>query len=84
VAGICHARGSNANLPPQWLIYINVADVDKSVQRCVEMGGSPLRSFALGFGRGTAMTIRRHLPAMRLFCNYTSSSRRDERRSYRP
>ena len=39
VAGICHARGSNANLPPQWLIYINVADVDKSIQRCVELGG---------------------------------------------
>lgn len=39
VVGICHARGSNANLPPQWLICINVADVDKSVQRCVELGG---------------------------------------------
>ena len=39
VAGICHARGSNANLPPQWLIYIAVADVDHSAQRCVELGG---------------------------------------------
>src|SRR5436190_17052899 len=24
VAGICHARGENANIPPQWLVYINV------------------------------------------------------------
>ena len=39
VAGICHAQGSNAALPPQWLIYITVENVDKSSQRCVEMGG---------------------------------------------
>ncbi len=30
VAGICHIRGTNANLPPQWLIYITVEDVDQS------------------------------------------------------
>ena len=29
-AGVCHARGSNAKLPAQWLIYITVEDVDKS------------------------------------------------------
>ena len=23
VAGICHARGSNAHLPPQWLVYLS-------------------------------------------------------------
>ncbi|MGH2586425.1 MAG: VOC family protein [Dehalococcoidia bacterium] len=38
-AGICHARGENADLPPQWLIYITVADLDASVQRCAELGG---------------------------------------------
>lgn len=39
VAGICHARGTNADLPAQWLIYITVEDVDRSAARCVEMGG---------------------------------------------
>ena len=39
VAGICHARGSNANLPPQWLIYVTVEDVEQSAGRCVELGG---------------------------------------------
>ena len=39
VAGICHARGPNAKLPPQWLIYITVVDVDESAKRCVEFGG---------------------------------------------
>jgi uncharacterized protein len=38
-AGICHARGSNADLPPQWLIYITVEDIDQSIARCVELGG---------------------------------------------
>ena len=28
MTGICHARGSNAELPAGWLIYITVADVD--------------------------------------------------------
>ena len=28
VSGICHARGSNADLPPVWLIYITVADLE--------------------------------------------------------
>jgi predicted enzyme related to lactoylglutathione lyase len=39
IAGICHSRGGNANLPAQWLIYITVEDAEKSAQHCVEMGG---------------------------------------------
>jgi predicted enzyme related to lactoylglutathione lyase len=39
-AGVCHARGVNADLPPQWLIYIIVADVDKSATSCVANGGT--------------------------------------------
>ena len=39
VAGICHARGENARIPPAWLMYIVVADVEKSAQRCTELGG---------------------------------------------
>jgi uncharacterized protein len=40
VAGICHARGMNAGLPPQWLVYISVEDIEGCVKRCKEMGGS--------------------------------------------
>ena len=39
IAGICHARGSNADLPAQWLMYIIVEDLDASAARCAEMGG---------------------------------------------
>jgi len=39
VAGICHARGSNADLSGGWLIYITVADVEASAAECVANGG---------------------------------------------
>ena len=42
VAGICHARGGNADLPPQWLVYIIVEDVDDCARKCVERGGGVL------------------------------------------
>ena len=42
VAGICHSRGVNAGLPPQWLVYISVDDIDGCVERCKALGGSIL------------------------------------------
>jgi predicted enzyme related to lactoylglutathione lyase len=39
VAGICHAKGTNANLPAQWMIYIVVENVDASAGRCQQLGG---------------------------------------------
>jgi predicted enzyme related to lactoylglutathione lyase len=42
VAGVCHAKGSNADLPPGWLIYIIVADVDASAAACTKHGGKVL------------------------------------------
>ncbi len=38
-AGVCHARGTNAGLPPYWMIYIVVADLGESLRRCEELGG---------------------------------------------
>ena len=39
-AGICHARGVNEGIPPQWLIYIQVADLDASMEACRAGGGA--------------------------------------------
>lgn len=39
VTGICHAKGVNSNLPPQWLIYITVESVDDRAIKCEESGG---------------------------------------------
>ena len=41
--GICHARGVNADLPPQWLIYITVPNLAASLKACVAKGGKVLR-----------------------------------------
>ena len=38
VAGVCHARGINADLPAQWMVYIHVPDLDASLVQ-VEGGG---------------------------------------------
>ncbi len=45
--GICHARGVNAGLPPHWIIYIVVEDLDARLAAVEPMGGSivvPARS----------------------------------------
>lgn len=39
VAGVCHSRGENSDIPPQWLIYVTVENVDASAAKCKEMGG---------------------------------------------
>lgn len=39
VVGICHARGGNVGLPPVWLLYITVANLDESISKCKELGG---------------------------------------------
>lgn len=37
--GVCHARGGNADLPAQWLLYFGVADLDKSLEAVDRLGG---------------------------------------------
>jgi len=43
VAGVCHARGVNADLPACWLMYITVGDIARSVRTCEERGGRVIR-----------------------------------------
>ena len=40
VAGICHRRGVNADLPAAWMIYITVHDLDASIAQCRRLGGA--------------------------------------------
>jgi len=42
IAGVCHARGTNAKLPAQWLVYVRVASVADSAEACVQKGGKVL------------------------------------------
>lgn len=43
VAGICHARGMNADVPPQWLNYVTVPSLEASLSACLARGGSIVR-----------------------------------------
>lgn len=38
-AGVCWARGANADLPPQWLMYIVVADLGAALEAVRAHGG---------------------------------------------
>ena len=42
VAGVCHARGSNTKIPPQWVMYVGVEDVAASAKQCLALGGEIL------------------------------------------
>jgi uncharacterized protein len=42
IAGICNARGTNANVPSQWLLYVWVEDFQASVTKCIELDGKIL------------------------------------------
>ncbi|GAA0859408.1 VOC family protein [Aliiglaciecola litoralis] len=42
--GICHARGGNADLPAQWLLYFKVGDLDASIAATEKMGGKTVSS----------------------------------------
>ncbi|MCC7387395.1 MAG: VOC family protein [Phycisphaerales bacterium] len=52
VAGVCHARGGNADLPAVWMMYIVVEDLDAAVAGVGEAGGVVLtQPRAVGSGR---------------------------------
>ena len=58
VAGICHKRGGNADLPSQWIIYIVVAYFDQAVQRVRELGGQIIAGPKGEKGKGRTCFIR--------------------------
>lgn len=39
VAGICHSKGPNENVPGGWMIYIHVDDLTASLESCAKLGG---------------------------------------------
>jgi predicted enzyme related to lactoylglutathione lyase len=39
IAGVCHARGPNAELPPVWLVYFTVDDLHAALAEVEQRGG---------------------------------------------
>ncbi len=56
VAGVCHARGDNAGLPAQWMMYVRVANVAQSVAAVKNLGGKVI-SGPNSFGGDTYYVI---------------------------
>lgn len=42
-AGVCHARGANADMPGVWMLYLPVGDIDESVKHAAAEGGRVLK-----------------------------------------
>jgi len=57
VSGICHARGSNADLPPMWLPYFLVGDVEQAA-RTVQSEGGTLVTEVKSMGKDKFVVIK--------------------------
>lgn len=56
-AGLCHAVGENADLPPVWLAYIAVADLGASLAATTARGGTVVAG-PKGEGPGSYAVVR--------------------------
>lgn|SRR5690606_5630821 len=57
-AGVCHARGVNAGLPPVWLIYLPVGDISESIRRVEEEGGTVVKEIRGKDGKPAFAIVR--------------------------
>jgi predicted enzyme related to lactoylglutathione lyase len=57
-AGVCHARGANAKIPPVWLMYVTVADLAESIVAGESRGGVVLDG-PRGAGGGAKFAVIR-------------------------
>jgi len=52
ITGVCHARGVNRDMPPVWMPYFTLDDLDASIASCTEGGGEVVvEPRTLGEGR---------------------------------
>jgi uncharacterized protein len=57
-AGVCHARGRNVGLPPVWMLYLPVGDIDESLRRVEHEGGTVIKSAQRKDGRVAYAAVR--------------------------
>jgi len=58
VAGVCHARGVNTGLPAQWLLYITVANLERSLAAVHAGGGEVVRPTKSLGGHGRFAVVK--------------------------
>ncbi len=57
-ASLCHARGENAYVPPVWLVYITVEDLNASLERVRALGGETVGPLRQAESMGRYQVIR--------------------------
>lgn len=57
VAGVCHNKGPNADMPPYWMLYFLVEDLDASLQKVVQSGGEQVTEVK-SFGKSRYAVIK--------------------------
>ncbi|RYD58034.1 MAG: VOC family protein [Sphingobacteriales bacterium] len=68
ISGVCHARGANSNIPPQWLLYVTVPDLDKSLEDCLKLGGKMIGDKRKMGPNGTYCLIQDPAGAYMMLC----------------
>ncbi len=58
-ADICNKKGENANLPSQWMIYINADNLDASIEACKGNGGKIISGSEINKRHGKILRSRR-------------------------
>jgi predicted enzyme related to lactoylglutathione lyase len=58
VSGVCHARGANAGLPAQWLMYVNVEDIEASTAAVEKLGGALITPVKIAEGHGSYCVVQ--------------------------
>jgi hypothetical protein len=72
-AGVCHARGANAGLPPVWLVYFEVRDLEAALREVRDRGGDVLVG-PRSSGQGGFAVIRDPAGAICALASTTRSS----------
>ncbi|MGE5596324.1 MAG: VOC family protein [Hyphomicrobiales bacterium] len=57
-AGVCSARGQNARLPPVWMIYLPVNDLEESLRRVPDEGGTVVKTYPGEDGKPMYAAVR--------------------------
>jgi len=58
IAGVCHARGDNADLPATWIPYVVVEDLTGCLARAKDRGGHVLGGVREMSGQGRYAFVR--------------------------
>ena len=43
LGGVCHSRGANTGIPPVWMMYINVSNINATIEECHCCGGKVIQ-----------------------------------------